>query len=152
MRWARSLARCVRRKTRSEQWRGIRRVHAARQARAARHGTSVLRSNKTQEEAAILEEADKGEALPNTREELRRRAKLGARDAPCTGGARGCRATKRQRLMPTSNGNNKDEPFPTKWRDQTNRQGQARATVARSVAALGRRIGVQRQNAQAERG
>ena len=59
---------------------------------------------------------------------------------------------RQQRLTPTPGGNNEDKPPQTEWRDQADRQGQARATVAQSVAALGRRIGVQRRNARAERG
>ena len=77
-------------------------VNPARQGRAARRGTSVLRVNETQEEASIPEVEDKGRAPPNTREELRQRAKSGVRDAPCTGGAQGCRAAEQRLLAPTS--------------------------------------------------
>ena len=79
--------------------------------------TSVLRIDETQEEAAIAEAADKGEAPPDTREEPHQQAKLGVRDAPFTGGARGCLATEQRRLTPTPNGNDEDEHPPTEGRD-----------------------------------
>ena len=112
--------------------------------------TSVLRVDKTQAEATITEAADEGKAPPDTREEPHQRAKLGARDAPCTGGAQGCLAAERWRITLTLNGNDENEPPPTEWRDQTDRQGQASATVSRSVAALGRCIRVQQRNVHAE--
>ena len=127
-------------------------VHAARRARVARHGTLVLRVNETQEEVAIAEEADEGKVPPDTREEPHRRAKSGSRNAPSTDGAQECLAAEQRRITPALNGNDKDKPPPTEWRDQSDRQGQARATVSRLVAALGRRIRVQRRNVRAERG
>ena len=79
-------------------------VHTVRQARAARRGTLVLCINEMQEEAVITGGLDKGKAPPDTREEPRQWAKLGARDALCTGGAQGCLTAEGRQLTLTSNG------------------------------------------------